>query len=384
MAVRAVLLLAVSGAVLGQGGRAPRVTCPTVGGTPFTGTDQYRGKGPVAAPLRGNVGCVDLGPLATREEATAGGQTVAANNIYGPMEAGFTSAQPGASCLGSYELPGGVDTNLAEGVMQVVCDGSMRALLDYCGGHAVPFHYHERASCLYTEDPSTKHSTRLGTALDGNGIYGHNIDGGCEPTDLDWCGGRRGVTPDSDGKEVYYYVLTNRAPFALGCFGPVATQDACRALYDTCDGETVELTTEHGTDLYDLDCPCFDPVTGSNLPGVTEKPKFLGPDGFEHFSCPTCTAEQKAKIAAQYASKKCTGDDSSKTPTPPQDTPAPVPVCPADVKECEDGSFVARDALSGCNFLACPTLAPDNGGAGSRGVPAAAAVVAAAAMWLMC
>lgn len=65
-------------------------------------------------------------------------------------------------------------------------------------------------SCLYKEDSANHHSTRVGTALDGNGIYGHNIDGGCAPTDLDACGGRTGVTPDSNGQEVYYYVITNK------------------------------------------------------------------------------------------------------------------------------------------------------------------------------
>ena len=49
-------------------------------------------------------------------------------------------------------------------------DGGMSAILDYCGGHAKPFHYHERISCLYSADPTTQHSTRIGTAIDGNGI----------------------------------------------------------------------------------------------------------------------------------------------------------------------------------------------------------------------
>ena len=33
-----------------------------------------------------------------------------------------------------------------------------QALLDYCGGHADPFHYHERMNCLYTADlpPATR------------------------------------------------------------------------------------------------------------------------------------------------------------------------------------------------------------------------------------
>ena len=174
--------------------------CPIVGETAYTGTDAYKTGQPSAAPLRGNVGCVDFGPLAGRPKGKAGMTVLDATNIYGAMEAGFTKAQPGASCLGAangysdFELPGGVDTNLAEAIMMKACadrGGALdKALLDYCGGHADPFHYHERMNCLYTADPATGHSTRIGTAADGNGIYGHNIDGGCEPTDLDWCGGR--------------------------------------------------------------------------------------------------------------------------------------------------------------------------------------------------
>jgi hypothetical protein len=34
------------------------------------------------------------------------------------------------------------------------------------------YSYHERMSCLYTSDPTTGHSTRIGAAGDGNGIYG--------------------------------------------------------------------------------------------------------------------------------------------------------------------------------------------------------------------
>ena len=294
-----------NGAGTVPGGGKVKITCPVVGGTPYTGSADYVGKNPTAAPLRGAVGCLDLGVLATRPKA--GNKNIDANNLYGPMEAGFSSAQPGASCLQTFELPGGVDTNVAESVMNTVCKantGEVMQLLDYCGGHASPFHYHERMNCLYSADTTTKHSTRIGTAADGNGVYGHNVDGGCEPTDLDWCGGRTGVTPDSNGKEVYYYVVSNRAPFALGCFGPVTTEAQCRALYPECDGVTVSLTSEHGTDAYDLDCPCFDPATGSNVVGQA-KPKFLNALGFDKYVCTDCTAAQEAELVAQYAATQC-------------------------------------------------------------------------------
>jgi len=189
-----------SGTPAGQEEGNPHFACPAAGETAYTGTAAYATGTPSAAPLRGNVGCVDQSALETRPTGKAGMTPLPAADIYAAMEAGFTKDQPGASCLAAgnglpdFELPGGVDTNLAEAIMHQACKdrgGSFsQALLDYCGGHANPFHYHERMNCLYKADSATGHSTRIGTAADGNGIYGHNINGGCEPTDLDWCGGR--------------------------------------------------------------------------------------------------------------------------------------------------------------------------------------------------
>ncbi len=84
------------------------------------------------------------------------------------MEAGFTTTQ--MPCL-SASMPGGIDTDLAEHVLSYLC-GVTKTLLDSCGGHAKPFHYHQRMSCLYsasTASGTVGHSTRVGTALDGNG-----------------------------------------------------------------------------------------------------------------------------------------------------------------------------------------------------------------------
>jgi hypothetical protein len=139
--------------------------------------------------------------------------------------------------------------------------------------------YHERMSCLYTADPTTGHSTRIGTAGDGNGIYGMYINGGVTPTDLDYCGGRFGVTPDSNGQVVYYYPIKAAAPFSLGCYGPVTTQAACFALYPTTCGSaaTVEtVTTVYGSGPYARDCPCYD-ANGSNVVGQTGRPAYLAP-----------------------------------------------------------------------------------------------------------
>ena len=115
------------------------VTCPTdTTGASYAGDAAYIGQGPKAAPLRGNVGCVDMGPLSTRPTAEIAGETLDAVNIYGAMEAGFDNTQPGTSCLGNQTLDAGCDTNLAEAVMSEMCLPSvLESLLDYCGGHAV-------------------------------------------------------------------------------------------------------------------------------------------------------------------------------------------------------------------------------------------------------
>merc|ERR1719198_2236454 len=164
-----------------------------------------------------------------------------ADNVYGPMEAGFSSSNPPMmSCLGSHTVPGGVDTHVAELVVAKYCNKDPHSMsatsfrswadqvggMDNCGGHATPYHYHERlgygvSSCaISTVDPTTGHSNRIATAADGKGIYGPVINGGCAPADLDVCGGRWGVTPDSNGERVYYYVVQAFAPFTIGCFGP--------------------------------------------------------------------------------------------------------------------------------------------------------------------
>ena len=93
-------------------GAGAHFACPVAGETAYTGTEAYKTGQPSAAPLRGNVGCVDQGPLATRPKGKAGRTVLDASNIYGAMEAGFTKNQPGAACLAAgnnlpdFELPG--------------------------------------------------------------------------------------------------------------------------------------------------------------------------------------------------------------------------------------------------------------------------------------
>ena len=55
---------------------------------------------------------------------------------------------------------------------------------------------------------------------------------------------------------VYYYMVQERAPFTVGCFGPVSSLAECKALYPTCDDGEITITTREGTRKYDPDCPC--------------------------------------------------------------------------------------------------------------------------------
>ena len=59
----------------------PHFACPLSGQTAYTGTDAYKTDAPSAAPLRGNVGCVDMGPLASRPKGKAGRTVLDASNM---------------------------------------------------------------------------------------------------------------------------------------------------------------------------------------------------------------------------------------------------------------------------------------------------------------
>jgi hypothetical protein len=104
-----------------------------------------------------------------------------------------------------------------------------------------------------------------GYALDGYGIYGYYESTDTMPDDLDACGGHTGSVPaysDDDttysaASDVYHYHISTEAPYTLGCFGPVSSVSACKALYSTCDTGYSCFTTADGTINYDTDCPCY-------------------------------------------------------------------------------------------------------------------------------
>jgi hypothetical protein len=125
--------------------------------------------------------------------------------------------------------------------------------------------------------------------MGGQFIYG-KYETGTTVAKLDACGGHFGVTPDSDGKEVYHYHVQDAAPFTFGCFGPIlddvsgnqklVSLTECRVLYDECGNDDQKTyATADGNVIYDPWCPCFDGA-GSNV-GTAELPAFA--DGQDIF-----------------------------------------------------------------------------------------------------
>ncbi len=234
-------------------------------------------------------------------------------------------------------MAGGIDTNMAEQMVAAQCSVTLPridgadyiSLLDECGGHTNEYHFHERMSCLY-DATVAGHSPRIGTASDGKGIYGKWDVQPTTPGDdstgtlpaLDACGGQFGVTPDSNGEEVYHYQVQDSPPFTIGCFGPAAdgglvSLEECRSLYEGCgDGDTIDVTTSAGTVAYDPWCPCFDQTTGSNVllvdgeehvGGTSENAANVGVGGAEAKPSGACRAKVAAMIVvAVVAFATCT------------------------------------------------------------------------------
>ena len=255
------------------GGGAGDITCTE--GQQATGDSSKIGTG---TALLGAIACTDPDAVAYRRTlpesvagpTVSGGTTdgLATVNIYGPFEAGFTNAQPGMSCLGTNTVAGGIDTSTAELVIQYFCSDATLKIIDTCGDHANPRHFHEYLTDCLTSRTSGG-SSRLGTAADGRGIYGKYGPGDTLPV-LDACGATNAPTPDSGGASVVHYHAQTGRPFFLGCYTNAdasTTLDQCRAFYAACGqaADIVTITTVHGSGQYNKWCPCFDTLTQSNV-----------------------------------------------------------------------------------------------------------------------
>lgn len=102
-------------------------------------------------------------------------------------------------------------------------DAVAHEVQDECDGHPQVsgfYHYHNLSDCI--EDTSTGgHSSLVGYAFDGYGIYGYYGEDGKEVTndDLDECHGHTHMIEwDGQMVEMYHYHATHEFPYVVGCF----------------------------------------------------------------------------------------------------------------------------------------------------------------------
>lgn len=319
-----------------------------------SGSDDYVGNrllSGTAPALRGAIACVDSAASAYRSTVDAsiggGGHTV---DMFGPFEAGFTSSVPGMGCLGSSTIAGGIDTYTAQLMVQNLCGDPTIQLLDACGDHAQPRHFHEYlAQCLSSPDAASGHSSRIGTAFDDLGIYGHFESEKVRPA-LDVCGAHVGVTPDSNGLPVVHYHAQLHPPFFVGCYTNAdasTTLEQCRSLFLGCAAPALTVTTAYGTGSYQPDCPCWDTVTHSNVAGEAVAPAFWPSSLDAHVvasAAPSCDAAASLLPFGGVC-------PASETVCPPCTAEAPVKCpsggCKADIRQCTPNVVFRGDCDGG-------------------------------------
>ena len=102
-------------------------------------------------------------------------------------------------------------------------DASAVEVQDTCHGHPnnfVGYHYHSLSPCILSTTAQT-HTTQVGWALDGFGIYVEYNSKGQLLTNssLDVCHGRTSVVPwHGKSVKVYHYDMTYEFPYSVGCF----------------------------------------------------------------------------------------------------------------------------------------------------------------------
>ncbi len=236
-------------------------------------------------------------------------------NIAGPFEAGFDSEIDtlltwlGCSPASNGYLAGGIDTQTSLELVAYNCSitlpridskGDFVSLMWAAGAHSPPntakctsppgslsgytacsnpsYHFHQNFTCLYNYGTgATGHSTKIGvttpssTSITARNIYGKYEATQASPSDLDACNGHFGYTPESPSTNVYHHHVTDKTPFAVGCYGPSATGGLvsitdCRSYYTGCtSANVVTLRSAKGWFQYTKWCPCHDNVTNSNV-----------------------------------------------------------------------------------------------------------------------
>ena len=170
---------------------------------------------------------------------------------------------------------------------------------------------------------SAGHSTLAGVMLDGRGLYGPYESSNTLPSNLDACNGHTGPTPASTANgmtvaasaSVYHYHTTTYAPFTIGCYGPVSSVAAAKALYSACTagsacpassqlsggctaGQTWTACTSKGQITgYTLGCPIFQGYNSAT--NTMETNAVMLPTATA--ACPACTGACTAGSSSSAA-----------------------------------------------------------------------------------
>ncbi|MCA9332331.1 YHYH protein [Candidatus Saccharibacteria bacterium] len=102
---------------------------------------------------------------------------------------------------------------------------------DSCQGHPQAgsyYHYHGYSSCFKDDSGDGEHSSLLGYAFDGFGIFGLKGEGGVELStkDLDECHGHTHVIDwNGESREIYHYHMTQDFPYTVSCYRGEPTVD---------------------------------------------------------------------------------------------------------------------------------------------------------------
>jgi hypothetical protein len=116
-------------------------------------------------------------------------------------------------------------------------DAPAHEVQDKCGGHPEmrgQYHYHDWSNCLVdSAGRAGRHSSLVGYAIDGFGIFGLFGDGGRRLTnaDLDECHGHtHDIQWDGRTVRMYHYHMTAEYPYTIGCLRgqPIASRGGPR------------------------------------------------------------------------------------------------------------------------------------------------------------
>jgi len=217
---------------------------------------------------------------------------------------------------------------------------------DSCHGHASPYHFHVSPDCEFSPNSNapasavSAHSSLIGVALDGRGLYGSWEGAGGALPSLDACGGHVGPVPGTASattggvlgavsvgnyaaSSVYHYHVSASYPYTLGCFGGTAavaapiSLAACMALYPgMCNTYIPALYPNGSAYFWDDWCPCS---LGGSLPAtaINTVPTAPGATCYSSFSGNSMRPSSTAgTVACSTQLLRTTNPGSTPSPTP--------------------------------------------------------------------